>query len=68
MDITVADTTPIVREPAPPLFVLRDRDRDVIGRLFVGELIPRLEPPLKAARQGRGDRCSYAPALDEGSD
>ena len=44
----MVDTVPIVREPTAPLFVLRDRDRDAIGRLFVGELIPRLEPSLKA--------------------
>ena len=48
MDIAMADTASIVREPTALLFVLRDRDKDVVGRLFVGELIPRLEPPLNA--------------------
>ena len=53
MDIVTLYATPVIGEPTAPSFVLRDGDREVVGRLIVGELIPSLEPPLKCIRQGR---------------
>lgn len=66
MDIAMLDATRVIREPTAPPFVLGDGDREAIGRLFVRDLIPLLEPPLKGVRERRRMGGPQTPAAHEG--